>query len=158
MTSLTCPEKCPQTPIKTLYFLSKFDNCSHSVSGHTKIYQSLDLVRRHCSLRSGALWNPFKQRFLLLKFDVRSPSKIGDINILKMVTLQTLSRSMMIVSFLNLGSSKMTVIFKTLSTSRIMVYLQTLGRLNNLCLIFQRVGYFFLGMCSQSPIILILVN
>ena len=54
-----------------------------------KICQSNVIIRQWCNciVRWSALRNPEKEAHQVLKFDVRSPSITGDVNILKLVIL-----------------------------------------------------------------------
>ena len=64
---------------------------------------------------------------MLLKFDVCSPSITGDIDILKMVILLTLSRLKMMIKMVIFRQVKDEVLFMNLVMSRMMVILLTLA-------------------------------
>ena len=64
---------------------------------------------------------------MLLKFDVCSPSITGDIDILKMVILLTLSRLKMMIKMVIFRQVKDEVLFMNLDMSRMMVILLTLA-------------------------------
>ena len=49
--------------------------------------------------------------YKLFKYDVTSPSIIGEVNIYKLVIVLILNRSKMIISLLDLGSSRIILIF-----------------------------------------------
>ena len=69
---------------------------------------------------------------MLLKFDVCSPSITGDIDILKMVILLTLSRLKMMIKMVIFRQVKDEVLFMNLDMSRMMVILLTLAWLKQL--------------------------
>ena len=64
---------------------------------------------------------------MLLKSDVCSPSITGDIDILKMVILLTLSRLKMMIKMVIFRQVKDEVLFMNLDMSRMMVILLTLA-------------------------------
>ena len=119
--------------IKTMYFLSKFGNLSPSVTEDMKICQSCDYqLRRHYILRWSALWNPFKEVIVLLKFEFVTPlinwrykcSQTGHFSDFEQVKNE--------VSLVTLSSSRMTVISLIFGSSRMVVILLSLDGFNNI--------------------------